>query len=157
MRDAKAGHDQDPDRLIEEGITEACEQAVRRLEKSPIGLLLVQMESPTREAYTRALHTIFKQAAELAMRLWTQRPYIRCLGYEQLAQTPFRVDSAVMQAHNIHQLDDVEDHRLDERPVSMVLQPAVLRTGTHEAESYDQSRIWAKAVVLVEGGSPGRS
>jgi hypothetical protein len=38
-----------------------------------------------------------------------------------------------------------------------VLQPAIVGMGTHEGESYDQSRIWAKALVLVDEDGPAQA
>lgn len=151
------GDHENADQSIKEGITNACGQAISDLEMGPIKFLLPQMESSTREAYTRAIRAIFEQAAQSAMRLWIQRPDIKYLGFEDLKGTPFSSDSMLLEAHNVHQLCDSDDHRLDGKAIKMVLQPAIIGMGSHEGENYDQTRVWAKAFVLVDEGDPGSS
>jgi len=108
------------------------------------------MESPTRESYSKTVETLFQEAASLAMRLWRQRTDVRCRYYSHLLKERFSVDSPVMQAHALYKLDDPHDHSLDGKPLRMVVHPAVLRMGTHDADKYDESQVWAKAVVWLD-------
>jgi len=155
IRSQGTGSNDEAEQSIKDGISQACHDAIRDFNASSKQILLHPQDAASKDAYQRALHAVFEEAVRLAMRLWLQRPAIQCLGFKSLAQEPFRVDSPLLQAHNVHRLDDEEDRRLDNRPVRMVLQPAVMRMGTHEGESYDQSDTWAKAVVFLDDGGRG--
>lgn len=61
----------------------------------------------------------------------------------------FNATSSVMSAHRLHKLDE-DDTRLDGKKVLLVVQPAVLAFGDENGESYDQSKVWARANVLVD-------
>jgi len=153
MMTSRNDHRTSEDQLIEDCVSGACHQMVQDLIEGPMRLLIHQMESPAKEACLHALESILREAARLAVLLWSQRPMIQCLWLDALPQERFQVDSHLLQAHPVHKLDDSNDHRLDGHPVRLVVRPAVLRMGTHEGESYSQSRVWAKAVVLLEGGN----
>jgi hypothetical protein len=141
------------DQLIEDCVSGACHQVVQDLVQGPMRLLIHQMESPAEEACLHTLTSILGEAARLAVLLWSQRPMVQCLWLDTLLQERFQVDSPLLQAHPVHKLDDSNDRRLDGQPVRLVVRPAVRRMGTHEGESYSQSKVWVKAVVLVEAGN----
>lgn len=94
------------------------------------------------------LHSLYHQAAELALSLWAQRTSIACYGQQHLHE--FNSSSPFMTAHRLQHLDE-DDTRLDGRKILMCIQPAVLAFGNEDGEDYDKSKVWAKAVVLLEG------
>ena len=129
-----------------------CLRAARSFEKSPVAALLNVkfMESATKDAFRTTLVKLFEDAGRMAMRLWTQRTEIRCWYLADLRKEAFAVDSTLMQAHNLHKLDDPKDHRMDGKRIKLVVHPAVLRYGSHDGEDYDRSQVWAKAIVWLD-------
>lgn len=93
------------------------------------------------------LHSLYHQAGELALSLWAQRTVIVSHGQQSLHE--FSSSSSLMTAHRLHHLDE-DDKRLDGRKILLCIQPAVLAFGNENGEHYDKSKVWAKAVVLVE-------
>ncbi|KAK4892652.1 hypothetical protein LTR27_008928 [Elasticomyces elasticus] len=135
--------------LQQHEVVEQCILAAKAFELGAARFLIQPLEAPLKDSFRTSLATLFEEAGGLAMRLWTQRTGIECHFRQQLANEKFAVDSHIMQAHPLHKLDDPDDHRLDGRPVKLLLHPAVLRIGTHDAENYHESRVWAKAVVWL--------
>ena len=107
-------------------------------------------ETVIREQFLQKLTQIFVDAGRLSIRLWSQRPAFRCHTLGNLAKVPFNVASETLQAHNLHKLDDQEDHSMDGRLTKIMVHPAVLTYGTHEADHYDRHEVLAKAVVWLE-------
>jgi hypothetical protein len=99
------------------------------------------------------LEDIFRQACQIASRLWTQRTYLKCKHFSNLSRRPFSVRSQIMKPHSSHRLDGSDDHHLDNTLVGVVIYPAVLAFGNHDAENFDTARVWAKALVLVGGAA----
>jgi hypothetical protein len=122
---------------------------VDAFENGAAALLVRSVQTEPDGGFKGSLFSIFVDAGELAMQLWSQRPGIVFRSMQELAQERFAVTSDIMQAHPLHKLDDPDDSRLDGRRMVLVVHPAVLRTGTHDAENYDHEVIWAKAVVWL--------
>jgi len=93
------------------------------------------------------LYRLYHQAGGLALSLWAQRTVIASHGLQRLHK--FRASSSLMTAHRLHHLDE-DDKRLDGRKILLCIQPAVLAFGNENGENYDKSKVWAKAIVLVE-------
>ncbi|KAK3117571.1 hypothetical protein LTR53_000896 [Teratosphaeriaceae sp. CCFEE 6253] len=136
--------------LLQHGLRERCSQAATAFEAGAARFMIQPLEAPLKDSFRNSLVALFEEAGGLAMRLWTQRTGIACRYKPDLANVQFAVDSPIMQAHALHKLDDPDDRRLDGRPVKLTLHPAILRLGTHDGDSYDQSCVWAKAVVWLE-------
>lgn len=69
---------------------------------------------------------------------------------DSLQNTAFSSTSNKLQAHALHNklLDD--DHEaLDQRPIELVLSPAILVRGKSDGTSYDVSRVWKPAIVYM--------
>lgn len=94
------------------------------------------------------LEKIFQTAGELSCQLWTQRTYFRCRGLPELESELFSIDSPIMELHPLIHLDETPT-RLNGHPIVIVVNPLVQVGGTDEAEDYDQTRVWAKAVVWL--------
>lgn len=94
------------------------------------------------------VETIFQTAGKLSYQLWTQVTYFECRGLQDLKNETFSIDSAVMEVHPLVHLDEAPA-RVNERPITMVVNPLVQVWGTDEAEGYEQCRVWAKAVVWL--------
>ncbi|KAK4560612.1 hypothetical protein LTR86_005190 [Recurvomyces mirabilis] len=134
------------------GCRDQCLRAARSFEEGPVAALLniKSMETATKDGFRKTLTQLFEDAGRMAMRLWTQRTAIKCSSLPDLRKEPFAVDSTLMQAHNLHKLDDPKDHRLDGKRIKLVVHPAVLRYGTHDGEDYERSQVWAKAIVWLD-------
>ncbi|KAF2213385.1 hypothetical protein CERZMDRAFT_90437 [Cercospora zeae-maydis SCOH1-5] len=113
--------------------------------------LLRPMELPVHSQFLLELTQIYTIAGRLSIRLWSQRPSVACRFLHQLAHTPFDISSGILQAHALYKLDDPSDHSLDGRLTKILVHPALLTCGTHEAEHYDRQQVLAKAVVWLEG------
>lgn len=96
----------------------------------------------------KGLADIYTFAGQLSLSLWTQRSFLECPKFHQ--DTPFSNGEKLMSAHAIHHLNDEEDTRLDGRPIFARIQPAVLAFGNDDAEHYEQYKIWAEAIVLID-------
>ncbi|ODM24149.1 hypothetical protein SI65_02145 [Aspergillus cristatus] len=94
------------------------------------------------------LHRLYHQAGGLALSLWTQRTVIESYGLQRLHE--FSSSSSLMTAHRLYHLDE-DDKRLDGKKILLCVQPTVLAFGNENAEDYDNSKVWAKAIVLLEG------
>jgi hypothetical protein len=95
----------------------------------------------------KTLEDIFYYAAQLALSLWTQRSSLKYLTLRDLPR--FFNDREDVGAHALHRLEE-EDVRLDGKQVIAVIQPTLLAFGNDEAEHYDQHKVWAKAMVLID-------
>ncbi|PPJ53005.1 hypothetical protein CBER1_11215 [Cercospora berteroae] len=121
------------------------------LDEEMIISLLRPMETPVHAQSLLELTQIYTTAGRLSIRLWSQRPAIACRFLPQLAHTPFDISSSILQAHALYKLDDPEDHSLDGKLTKILVHPAMLTSGTHEAEHYDRQQVLARAVVWLEG------
>ena len=91
---------------------------------------------------------VMRNIGDLSSSLWKQRVFTVPWGMEKFRKMQFSVDSRMMTAHPTHGLGD-GDARLDGRTVQMVVQPAILAYGNEEGENFDESKVWAKAVVWL--------
>jgi hypothetical protein len=112
--------------------------------------LLQPMEAAVRREFFAKLTTVFVNAGRLSICLWSQRPALDCRYLSSLARTPFYNSSNILQAHRLYKLDDPDDRSLDERLTKIVVQPAILALGSHEADHYDREEVLAKAVVWLD-------
>lgn len=110
-------------------------------------LLHTAQENATSDRVQR-LENIFQAAGNLSCQLWTQRTYFECQGLQDLKVELFSIDSEILEMHPLVHLDEVPA-RFNERTITMVVNPLVKAWGTDEAEDYDRSRVWAKAVVWL--------
>jgi hypothetical protein len=86
-------------------------------------------------------------AAQLALILWGQRAAIAVRTLHELPL--FRIGDEGVSAHRLHHLDE-DDTRLDGEEALLLVQPAILAFGSESAEHYDQHKVWAPAVVLLD-------
>lgn len=113
----------------------------------PVGCLLSRVGGGEQLA-KKGLADIYAFASQLSLSVWTQRSSIECLKLPQ--DIRFFHGNELMSAHAIHHLDDEEDTRLDGQPIIAMIQPAVLAFGNDDAEHYEQYKIWAEAIVLID-------
>ncbi|KAL4952076.1 hypothetical protein BDW69DRAFT_195934 [Aspergillus filifer] len=98
----------------------------------------------------KELQQLYEGAAQLALSLWTQRSLIVCRSLGDVPNAPvFDVRNPVVRAHRLHKLDE-DDHKLDGKKIVLFVQPAFLAFGSENAEHYDQYKVWASAVVVVD-------
>lgn len=102
------------------------------------------------EKFADELTQLFVQAGQLAVRLWCQRPALKCLYLDELAAQRFEAGSDILQPHLLHKHSDPLDTSLDGILPKIIIHPAIMISGTHEAEDYDQSRVLEKAVVWLD-------
>lgn len=95
---------------------------------------------------------IFRSTGELFSRLWSQRTYICVLGSGHFSNVPFEAGSDVMEAHATHKLE-TGDTSMDGQRIQMAVEPAVIAWGNERGESYNVSKVWAKAVVSVSSST----
>lgn len=136
-------------RHVRLGLGGRCQRAANTFKTGTAALLFRPLQPELREGFDDNLSSIFSDAGDLAMQLWTQRPGIAIRSMQEIAGERFAVASHVMQAHPLHKLDDPDDTRLDGRRIVLAVHPAVLRTGTHDAEDYHYETVWAKSVVWL--------
>ncbi|KAE8364463.1 hypothetical protein BDV27DRAFT_172353 [Aspergillus caelatus] len=94
------------------------------------------------------LQSLLNGAAQLALSLWTQRPFIVCW----IEYHDFAINHRKMSAHRLHHLDE-DDTRLDGKKVLLFIQPAILAYGTADGQDYNQRKVWMRATVVVDEGS----
>lgn len=109
---------------------------------------LLGRPSGDEQSMKKALADIYTFAGQLSLSVWTQRSFLECPKLQQNIR--FCNGDEMISAHAIHRLDDEEDTRLDGQPVIAIIQPAVLAFGNDNAEHYEQYKIWAEAIVLID-------
>ncbi|KAL4942783.1 hypothetical protein BDV06DRAFT_235229 [Aspergillus oleicola] len=126
-----------------------CRHFVSDLLSSPIHFLLRSGENPEQSYnnWVQELQSLYKGAAQLALILWGQRASITVRTLHELPL--FRVENEELAAHRLHHLDE-DDTRLDGKEALLLVQPAILAFGSESAEHYDQHKVWAPAVVLLD-------
>jgi hypothetical protein len=112
--------------------------------------LLQPMEAAVRGEFFAKLTKVFLDAGRLSICLWSQRPALDCRYLSSLARKPFYNSSNILQAHRLYKLDDPSDRSLDGRLAKILVHPAILALGSHEADHYDREEVWAKAVVWLD-------
>ncbi|QKX58878.1 uncharacterized protein TRUGW13939_06006 [Talaromyces rugulosus] len=115
--------------------------------QGPARYLLLTPSNERASQVRKMLEDIFYYAAQLALSLWTQRSFLKYQTLRDLSR--FFNGRENVGAHALHRLDE-EDTRLDGKQVLVVIQPALLAFGNDEAEYYDQHKVWAKAMVLID-------
>ena len=110
---------------------------------------LLDTTSGDEQSVKKALADIYTFAGQLSLSLWTQRSILECPKFFE-QDIRFYNGDKLMIAHAIHRLEDEEDTRLDGQPVIAVIQPAVIAWGNDNAEHYEQHKIWAEAIVLID-------
>ncbi|KAL4995031.1 hypothetical protein BDV10DRAFT_188493 [Aspergillus recurvatus] len=126
-----------------------CRHFVSDLLSGPIRFLLRSGEDPV-ESYNnwvQELQSLYKGAAHLALILWGQRASIAVRTLHELPL--FGIENQELSAHRLHHLDE-DDTRLDGKEALLLVQPAILAFGSESAEHYDQHKVWAPAVVLLD-------
>ncbi|KAL2862594.1 uncharacterized protein BJX67DRAFT_295736 [Aspergillus lucknowensis] len=141
-----------PEVSLQARIKTLCPKIVARFLSGPARGLLKPAAANSSDAdqCVQELQSLYHGAAQLALSLWMQRASMACQDLQGLSF--FTVDSPIMSAHRLHHLDE-EDTALDGKKVLLVVQPAIIAYGSENAEHYDRYKVWAPAVVLVEGNN----
>ena len=108
-----------------------------------------EQESAKRQAQ---LLELFRSIGELTSKLWSQKVVISVVGSKDLLKTPFENGNKVLDAHAIHRLEE-GDKRMDGMPIQVVVEPAILAFGNERGESYEEYKVWGKAVVWMSSGA----
>ncbi|KAK6428299.1 hypothetical protein LTR95_015559 [Oleoguttula sp. CCFEE 5521] len=135
---------------IKQSIDVTCQSFAMQYAKKIPEPLLRRLETSIHEEFVQELVSVYQKAGNLSMRLWVQRPSLRCDYLADLAEVKFDIKSKILQAHSLHRIDDSEDHTHDGRLIKVVVQPAFRAAGTHEAEDYELSQVWCPAVVYLD-------
>ncbi|KAL4745918.1 hypothetical protein BDW72DRAFT_198191 [Aspergillus terricola var. indicus] len=135
--------------LLAARVEPICRQFVSDLLSSPIRFLLRIGEDPAQSynKWVQELLSLYRGAARLALVLWGQRASIATRTLHELPR--FRIENEELSAHRLHHLDE-DDTRLDGKEALLLVQPAILAFGSESAEHYDQHKVWAPAVVLLD-------
>lgn len=131
---------------LEANLSRMADQRSEQFLSGPVRYLLGK-PSGDEQSVKKVLAGIYTCAGQLALSLWTQRSFLICLELQQIPR--FFTGREEMSAHAIHQLDE-EDTRLDGQPIIAIIQPAFLAFGNDNAEHYEQHKVWAEAIVLID-------
>lgn len=131
-------------------IEDVCRKRAERFAQALPPQLLRPMETSMFETFVEQLARIFIDAGQFSVRIWSQRPSLQWMGLPRLAKEPFNISSAILKAHRLYKLDDPNDHSLDGSLTKIMVHPALLTWGTHDADYYNRQRVLAKAVVWLE-------
>lgn len=147
LRNLLTSSDTAPGYFVREKAQSICSELVEEYLSGPVDILLrpIGNDGPVTQR-RKDLLTLYDDGAKLALSLWSQRSFLTCQSQEELPI--FSGGSPMMSAHRLHQLDD-DDRRMDGRKVILFVQPAIIAFGSENAENYDQSKVWAAAVVVV--------
>lgn len=132
-------------------IEDVCRSRAKECAQKLPTQILRQMETAMREGFEAELTGIFIAAGNLSVRLWSQRPSLSGLYLHNLKDERFNVSSAILKAHRLHKLGPPNDHILDGKLTKIMVHPALLAYGTHDADQYGRNQILAKAVVWLDG------
>lgn len=139
--------------LVMTSRNEASNKAAADCVRDVAGML----KSDRRTAAQKELEEIFQASTDLAWSLWVQKSGIRVLdirgleGVEkQTGDLRFRFESDHLEAHAQHNRDLSEDDRaLNDRPVLLLVSPAIMFPGTYEGTEYHEPKVCKKAVVWM--------
>ncbi|MCJ1432674.1 hypothetical protein MMC27_002031 [Xylographa pallens] len=95
---------------------------------------------------------LFRSIGELTSKLWLQKVAIRVVGSDQLLKVRFENGDDLLDAHAIHKLED-GDTCMDGMPIQVVVEPAIVAGGNERGESYEEFKVWGKAVVWMSSGA----
>lgn len=132
---------------LEANLSRMGVQRSEQLLSGPVRYLL-DTTNRDEQSVKKALADIYTFAGQLSLSVWTQRSILECPKFQPNIR--FFNGHELMSAHAIHLLDDEEDTRLDGQPVIAIIQPAVLAFGNDNAEHYEQHKVWAEAIVLID-------
>ncbi|KAL4987330.1 hypothetical protein BDW68DRAFT_197518 [Aspergillus falconensis] len=149
IRSLSTSSDLEAEPFLAARIEPICRHFVSDLLSSPIRFLLRSGENPVQSYnnWVQELQSLYKGAAQLALILWSQRASIAIRTLHELPL--FRIENEELSAHRLHHLDE-DDTRLDGKEALLLVQPAILAFGSESAEHYDQHKVWAPAVVLLD-------
>ena len=104
------------------------------------------------------LKAIFRAAGQVFSPLWSQRVNMQGLGPKTFLKKPFDIKSDMVEPHASLKLDP-EDPKdggtsMDNMPIQLVVEPAIVAWGNDRGEDYGQYKIWSRAVVWVSSGKP---
>jgi len=131
------------------------EQAVEDVSKSRASQFLegaakYLFDSETNKDDVRAkLKDIYHGAAKLSFNLWTQRTALKCVTLKEMGPRFFDADSEYLKPHSLVRYEDHED-QLKGKPITIIVHPLLLASGTDEGKDYDCNRIWASAEVWLD-------
>ncbi|KAE8553648.1 hypothetical protein TMatcc_006902 [Talaromyces marneffei ATCC 18224] len=132
---------------LEAGLSRMAEQRSDQFLSGSVKYLL-STSGGNDQSVKKALADIYTFAGQLSLSVWTQRSFLDCPKLQH--NVCFVNGHELMSAHAIHRLDDEEDTRLDGHSIIAIIQPAVLAFGNDDAEHYEQHKVWAGAIVLVD-------
>lgn len=117
---------------------------------------LLYRECDEEEETARLNHLVdlFCSAGDLFSRLWSQKVYIGTLDSPVLLRKPFDIGQDYYEAHATHKLE-VSDKSKDGMPIQIVVEPGILAYGNELGESYEEFKMWGKAVVWLSSGGDG--
>ncbi|KAJ8069447.1 hypothetical protein OCU04_003101 [Sclerotinia nivalis] len=97
------------------------------------------------------LQKLYQEAANLSYRLWACRAVLKISTLNELNPL-FDTDDRTMTLHSMVK-EDVEN-KLTGRPITLVVNPAIVAYGTEDGEDYESPRIWAPAEVWLYNPLP---
>lgn len=132
-------------------IVEAAEKLASDFMDGTVRYLLAP--NSNNEEAKEKLKAIYREAADLSYRLWTQKTTIICYTMEDqgLRGRTFDADDQYLTPHSLVRCDDVDDQsRLRGRPITLIVHPLLLVYGNDEGKEYDKHRVWAPAEVWLD-------
>ncbi|MCJ1462871.1 hypothetical protein MMC07_001475 [Pseudocyphellaria aurata] len=111
----------------------------------PSKLLLKQQQTNQQQELT----AIITSTRALSSNIWKRRVALEIRGLDYYKRQPYRGDSDEMEAHRVHRLEEGGRER-DGSAVQMVVQPGFFARGDEDGKGYERTKVWGKAVVLLE-------
>ncbi|TGO59584.1 hypothetical protein BCON_0043g00430 [Botryotinia convoluta] len=126
-------------------LNEADQQASKFLK----GAALYLISNEARADAGDKLKAIYREAATMSYKLWSRRTGLTCTTLNNLNHPTFEPNSKYMVAHSSV---DYEKHGdlLNGKPISIIVHPCLIVSGTDDAKDYDQQRVWAPAEVWLD-------
>jgi len=103
------------------------------------------------EETNQKVRAIYKEAAMLSYRLWTQKTTLRCFSLQDLQEIEklvFDADDEYLKPNPLVGYYKHED-QLKGKPITLIVHPLILVFGTSEGKDYDSERIWASGEVWL--------
>ncbi|CAG8261061.1 unnamed protein product [Penicillium salamii] len=95
------------------------------------------------------LRQIFVAAAHLSYKLWLRKSYLEVQTIQKIPDR-YHQDSDLLRAHSRHVASLENDPAgLDNRPVDVVVHPALIVHGSSDGTNYEPTRVWMQAVVWM--------
>lgn len=139
---------------VQSSLADARENALLKIKFSIVNKAGTLLPKPHSSSLFQQLGDILSKAADITMKLSTQRNGLLVQSMMDLPNT-YDPNAETMELHILHHRDTAENENcFNGQKILMVTQPAVIAVGSSDGNDYSVRRVLKKAIVWM--GQPDR-